>query len=142
LNWKLFSGEFFIPLEESVPHQIISSSPIITCLVRGLLGLKGTEVINQEKLKKKLKLNFGKEKIIIQEKKFRLNLKGSIFFSVIRDKVVTTRGMRFEGTLVLSQRAKAARFRLRSSSLQSETVPAQPSYDLLHRIPLACPSLT
>jgi len=46
------------------------------------------------------------------------------------------RGMRFEGTLALSQRAKAARFRLRSSSLQSETMPAQPSYDLLHRIPL------
>jgi glycogen debranching enzyme len=38
---ELFSGEFFIPLEESVPHQIFSSSPIITCTVRGLLGLKG-----------------------------------------------------------------------------------------------------
>lgn len=38
---ELFSGEFFTPIEESVPHQIFSSSPVITCLVRGLLGLKG-----------------------------------------------------------------------------------------------------
>jgi len=38
---ELFSGEFFKPLEEAVPHQIFSSSPVITCLVRGLLGLKG-----------------------------------------------------------------------------------------------------
>jgi len=38
---ELFSGEFFTPIEESVPHQIFSSSPIMTCLVRGLLGLKG-----------------------------------------------------------------------------------------------------
>ncbi|MFB0566415.1 MAG: hypothetical protein ACETWK_12165 [Candidatus Aminicenantaceae bacterium] len=45
-------------------------------------------------------------------------------------------GIRLEGTLALSQRAKAARFRLRSSSLQSETMPAQPSYDLLHSIPM------
>jgi len=38
---ELLSGEFFTPIEESVPHQIFSSSPVITCLVRGLLGLKG-----------------------------------------------------------------------------------------------------
>ncbi|MFB0566163.1 MAG: amylo-alpha-1,6-glucosidase [Candidatus Aminicenantaceae bacterium] len=38
---ELFSGELFTPLEESVPHQIFSSSPVITCLVRGLLGLRG-----------------------------------------------------------------------------------------------------
>jgi hypothetical protein len=38
---ELFSGEIFTPLEESVPHQVFSSSPIITCTVRGLLGLKG-----------------------------------------------------------------------------------------------------
>ena len=38
---ELLSGEFFSPVEESVPHQIFSSSPVITCLVRGLLGLKG-----------------------------------------------------------------------------------------------------
>jgi len=38
---ELLSGEFFSPVEESVPHQIFSSSPVVTCLVRGLLGLKG-----------------------------------------------------------------------------------------------------
>jgi hypothetical protein len=38
---ELFSGEFFKPLEEAVPHQIFSSSPVIACLVRGLLGLRG-----------------------------------------------------------------------------------------------------
>ena len=38
---ELFSGEFFNPIEESVPHQIFSSSPVVTCLVRGLLGLRG-----------------------------------------------------------------------------------------------------
>ncbi|MFB0564934.1 MAG: hypothetical protein ACETWK_04570 [Candidatus Aminicenantaceae bacterium] len=44
-------------------------------------------------------------------------------------------GIRLEGTLALPQQDKAARFRLHSSSLQSETMLAQPSYDLLHRIP-------
>jgi glycogen debranching enzyme len=39
---ELFSAEFFMPLEEAVPHQIFSSSPVITCLVRGLLGLRGS----------------------------------------------------------------------------------------------------
>lgn len=39
---ELFSGEFFKPLEEAVPHQIFSSSPIINCSVRGLLGLGGS----------------------------------------------------------------------------------------------------
>ncbi len=38
---ELFSGEFFTPIEEAVSHQVFSSSPVITCLVRGLLGLKG-----------------------------------------------------------------------------------------------------
>lgn len=38
---ELLSGEFFIPVEESVPHQVFSSSPVITGLVRGLLGLRG-----------------------------------------------------------------------------------------------------
>jgi len=31
----------FTPLETSVPHQVFSSSPVITCLVRGLLGMRG-----------------------------------------------------------------------------------------------------
>ncbi|UCC41319.1 MAG: hypothetical protein JSV96_07820 [Candidatus Aminicenantes bacterium] len=38
---ELLSGELFAPIEESVPHQIWSSSCVITSLVRGLLGLKG-----------------------------------------------------------------------------------------------------
>ncbi len=38
---ELLSGEFFNPVEESVPHQVFSSSPVITGLVRGLLGLSG-----------------------------------------------------------------------------------------------------
>ena len=38
---ELLSGEFFTPLETSVPHQVFSSSPVITCLVRGLLGMRG-----------------------------------------------------------------------------------------------------
>ncbi len=38
---ELLSGEFFSPVEESVPHQVFSSSPVITVLVRGLLGLRG-----------------------------------------------------------------------------------------------------
>ena len=44
---ELFSGEFFVPLESSVPHQIFSSSPVVTCLVRGLFGLQGN-VMKQE----------------------------------------------------------------------------------------------
>jgi len=39
---ELFSGEFFTPLETSVPHQVFSSSPVVTCLVRGLFGLRGS----------------------------------------------------------------------------------------------------
>lgn len=38
---ELFSGDFFAPLETSVPHQIFSSSPVANCLIRGLLGLSG-----------------------------------------------------------------------------------------------------
>lgn len=41
---ELLSGEFFTPLETSVPHQVFSSSPVITCLVRGLLGLRGNAI--------------------------------------------------------------------------------------------------
>lgn len=44
---ELLSGEFFTPLETSVPHQIFSSSPVITCLLRGLLGLRG-DALNRE----------------------------------------------------------------------------------------------
>ncbi|MBN1273640.1 MAG: hypothetical protein JXB26_15340 [Candidatus Aminicenantes bacterium] len=38
---ELLSGEYFVPIETSVPHQVFSSSPIITCTVRGLFGLEG-----------------------------------------------------------------------------------------------------
>lgn len=48
---ELFSGEFFKTIEASVPHQVFSSSPVITCLVRGLLGLKGNA------LKKEIEFN-------------------------------------------------------------------------------------
>jgi len=44
---ELFSGEFFTPLETSVPHQVFSSSPVIICLVRGLFGLEGN-AMNRE----------------------------------------------------------------------------------------------
>jgi hypothetical protein len=44
---ELFSGEFFTPLETSVPHQVFSSSPVITCLVRGLFGLKGNALTRE-----------------------------------------------------------------------------------------------
>ncbi len=44
---ELFSGEFFKPLEEAVPHQVFSSSPVITCLVRGLLGLRGSALTQE-----------------------------------------------------------------------------------------------
>jgi len=47
-------------------------------------------------------------------------------------------GMQLEGTLAFPQRGKAARFGLRSSRLPSrKPMPAQPSYDLLHCIPIA-----
>ncbi len=46
-------------------------------------------------------------------------------------------GMQLEGTLAFPQRGKAARFSLRSSGFQPQTMPAQPSYDLLHCIPIA-----
>jgi len=65
---ELFSGEFFTPLEESVPHQIFSSSPIITCLVRGLLGLKG----NALKKEIEFKPNFPSIWDRVEIKNFRL----------------------------------------------------------------------
>jgi len=51
---ELFSGEIFTPLEESVPHQVFSSSPIITCSVRGLLGLKGNALKKEIEFKPNL----------------------------------------------------------------------------------------
>lgn len=51
---ELLSGEFFSPLETSVPHQVFSSSPVITCLVRGLLGLKGNTLKKEIEFKPSL----------------------------------------------------------------------------------------
>ena len=41
---ELLSGEFYCPLETSVPHQLFSASSIITPLVAGLLGLEGNVI--------------------------------------------------------------------------------------------------
>jgi len=38
---ELFSGEFFKPVSTSVPHQLFSTSPVVTSTVRGVFGLKG-----------------------------------------------------------------------------------------------------
>jgi GH15 family glucan-1,4-alpha-glucosidase len=37
---EILSGDFYRPLDESVPHQLFSSSAVITPLLRGLLGLR------------------------------------------------------------------------------------------------------
>ncbi|MFN7944526.1 MAG: GH116 family glycosyl hydrolase [Blastocatellia bacterium] len=37
---EILSGDFYRPLDESVPHQLFSSGMVITPLVRGLLGLQ------------------------------------------------------------------------------------------------------
>lgn len=60
---ELLSGEFFNPVEESVPHQIFSSSPVITCLVRGLLGLKGNALRREIEFKPSLPGAWDKIKV-------------------------------------------------------------------------------
>jgi len=60
---ELFSGEFFTPIEESVPHQIFSSSPVITCTVRGLLGLKGNALKREMEFKPNFPAIWGKVEI-------------------------------------------------------------------------------
>ncbi|HZS08447.1 MAG TPA: amylo-alpha-1,6-glucosidase [Blastocatellia bacterium] len=37
---EILSGDYYHPLDESVPHQLFSSGMVITPLVRGLLGLR------------------------------------------------------------------------------------------------------
>jgi len=37
---EILSGDFYRPLDESVPHQLFSSGMVITPLVRGMLGLR------------------------------------------------------------------------------------------------------
>jgi hypothetical protein len=65
---ELFSGEFYKPLEEAVPHQVFSSSPVVTCLVRGLLGLKGEALKRQVELSPTLPGGWDKVRI----KNFRI----------------------------------------------------------------------
>ncbi len=65
---ELFSGEFFKPIEEAVPHQIFSSSPVVTCLVRGLLGLKGDALKREVEFRPTLPGGWDKVRV----KNFRL----------------------------------------------------------------------
>jgi hypothetical protein len=37
---EILSGDFYRPLDESVPHQLFSSGMVITPLIRGLLGIR------------------------------------------------------------------------------------------------------
>jgi glycogen debranching enzyme len=60
---ELLSGEFFSPLEESVPHQIFSSSPVITCLVRGLLGLQADALKSEIEFRPSLPGGWDKVKV-------------------------------------------------------------------------------
>ncbi len=55
---ELFSGEFFTPIEAAVPHQVFSSSPVVTCLVRGLLGLKGNALSREIEFRPSLPANW------------------------------------------------------------------------------------
>jgi glycogen debranching enzyme len=41
---EIWSGDYYRPLDTSVPHQLFSSSPIITAFIRGTLGLRGDEI--------------------------------------------------------------------------------------------------
>ena len=44
---EIWSGDYYRPLDTSVPHQLFSSSPIISPLIRGTLGLRGDEIKKQ-----------------------------------------------------------------------------------------------
>ena len=41
---EILSGDFYRPLDESVPHQLFSSGMVVTPLVRGLLGLRADAI--------------------------------------------------------------------------------------------------
>ena len=60
---ELFSGEFFIPIEEAVPFQIFSSSPIITSTIRGLFGLEGDALKKEIRFSPQLPGNWSKVEI-------------------------------------------------------------------------------
>jgi len=77
---ELLSGEFFSPVEESVPHQIFSSSPVITGLVRGLLGLSGNALRREIEFRPSLPGAWSKVKV----RNFRVG-KDIFHFNVQRD---------------------------------------------------------
>jgi len=41
---EIWSGDYYRPLDTSVPHQLFSSSPIISPFIRGTMGLRGDEI--------------------------------------------------------------------------------------------------
>ncbi len=40
LSTELLSGDFFVPVSTSVPHQLFSSAPVIYTLLKGVLGME------------------------------------------------------------------------------------------------------
>lgn len=60
---ELLSGEFFAPLETSVPHQVFSSSPVVTCMVRGLLGLEGNALKSEIEFRPSFPGNWNRVKV-------------------------------------------------------------------------------
>ena len=44
---EIWSGDYYRPLDTSVPHQLFSSSPIISAFIRGMMGLRGDEIKKQ-----------------------------------------------------------------------------------------------
>lgn len=41
---EIWSGDYYRPLDTSVPHQLFSSSPIISTFIRGMMGLRGDDI--------------------------------------------------------------------------------------------------
>lgn len=44
---EIWSGDYYRPLDTSVPHQLFSSSPIISPFIRGTMGLRGDAIKKQ-----------------------------------------------------------------------------------------------
>jgi glycogen debranching enzyme len=44
---EIWSGDYYRPLDTSVPHQLFSSSPAISPFIRGTMGLRGDEIKKQ-----------------------------------------------------------------------------------------------
>ena len=44
---EIWSGDYYRPLDTSVPHQLFSSSPAISPFIRGTMGLRGNEIKKQ-----------------------------------------------------------------------------------------------